>query len=388
MPVTNQRAQTYLVVGVVCALAFGGLGFALLRGGSKQSAASGNRDYPKQVVPPKGLPIGQAIPRPSNQRAEFGVQVPSAVGPASTFPGEGNLDVFPSQVTTLKTKASDGTNAGAAFSHMGGVVVVHGVAYVMTEGAVIAVDLKSGTFRTLAGSPTNTGCATGADPSAVRFKGPAGDVATDGHDLFVADGCGISKVSLLNGATSLVEPWFGALTIGPDGDLYAASDVGGKRAIMQIDPANGASKTYVALPSGSYVLGIAADAQSLWASVDEGPSLPTVVDRIGFTDGAITRYAMEGVDVLGAGQLLSAGLYLYAPSVGNLGVLRFAKPNGGWGLTVGGTAGDTDGAWSVGSFGEVRGVASDGHDLWVTDAGNSQLRQVSFSQAAGLGLGG
>jgi hypothetical protein len=385
----NQRAQTYVVVGVICALAFGGLGISLLRSGSHHSsAATANGAYPTQKVPPKGQPVGFAMLVPSNQRAEFLVQVPPTDGPASSFPGESNLDVFPSQVMTLATKASTGSESGAAFNHMGGVVVIEGVAYVLTEGAVTAVDLKSGTVRTLAGSLTDTGCAAAADASAVRFKGPAGDVATDGHDLFVADGCGISKVSLLNGATSSLEAWSGALAIGPDGELYAGSAVEGKSAIMQVDPASGAAKTYVALPSGSYVLGVAADAQFLWAAVDEGPSSPTVVDRIGFADGAITRYALEGVDVVGAGQLVSAGRYLYAPSVGNLGVLRFTKLNGTWGLTIGGKAGDSDGVWHRGSFGEIRGIASDGHDLWVTDAENSQLREVSYSVVAGSQLGG
>ena len=155
---------------------------------------------------------------------------------------------------------------------------------------------------------------------------------------------------------------------------------------MRIEVASKAAQAYVSFPAGSSVLGVAADQRYLWAAVKEGPALRTVIDRIGFTDGAITRYATAGVDVVGDGQLISAGLWLYAPAVGNHGLLRFSKLQGTWGQAVGGTAGDADGVWTRASFGRLVGIASDGHDLWVTDTTNRQLREVSFSQVAGLGL--
>jgi hypothetical protein len=113
------------------------------------------------------------------------------------------------------------------------------------------------------------------------------------------------------------------------------------------------------------------------------------LDTVRFVDGVVTRHAVEGFDVVGTGQLASAGPYLYAPSVENVGVLRFTKRVGAWGLTAGGNQGDNDGMWSFASFGAVRGLASDGSDqIWVTDAGNRSLRAVEFSQRAGLSLGG
>ena len=94
------------------------------------------------------------------------------------------------------------------------------------------------------------------------------------------------------------------------------------------------------------------------------------------------------MDVVGSGQLMSAGNYLYAPSPGDLGVERFTKATGDWGRAVGATAGDKDGTWNFASFGDVRGITTNGEDLWVTDSGYGQLREVSFSDTMGLQMGG
>jgi hypothetical protein len=376
--------QAYLVVAAIMALVIGGLVFALKWGRSAGSGATGIGSPPAQKVASKGSPVGLAFPTSTNQRADFNVSVSPPPGANPLYSGEPTVDVFPGEVTTLGGSGG----GGIAFRGMGGVVVVGDVAYVAAESAVSKVDLRSGVITPVVGSTSQTGCVTGNDRSASRFKGPVGDLVSDGRDLFLADGCGLLKISISTGATVQLEPWAGPLTIGGDGGLYVGSLVHGQSSIMRVDPSSGSAKRYVGFAAGSYVLGVAADPQYLWAAVDEGPSLPAVIDRIQFADGAITRYAAKGFDVVGNGQLISAGLYLYAPSVGNLGVLRLTKKTGAWGLVAGGLAGDLDGPQSSASFGAVRGIASDGTNLWVTDAPNHQLRRIAFSQSLALHLGG
>jgi len=395
---------------MVVAVVLAGAAIALLRGSSSEQARGAEpsashsgpssvsqsgptstpqsgpaASMPAQRVAPYGTALGVASPTPAAQHAGFLVPVSIPSEPNSPFLGDWTLDVYPADVKTFAGRGSG--HADAPFGGMGGVVTVDGAAYVVTADAITAVDLQTGAITTFAGSPTEQGCVAAGDPSAVRFRGPAGDVATDGHELFVADGCGISKVSLSSGATTSLTSWSGPLTVGPDGYLYAGSFVQGQAAIVQVNPATGTMRHYVTFPSGSYVMGLAADGAFLWASVDEGPSSPAVIDQISFADGTITRYAAPGVDVVGTGQLVSAGLYLYAPAVGGHGVIQYTKHEGVWGEAVGGDAGDQDGVWAEGTFGDVRGIASDGRELWVTDVTNDQLRRVRFNALAGQQMG-
>jgi len=340
--------------------------------------------YPKQAVPPEGLAIGVAMPKPHSLRADFLVPVPPVgqqnqlVSIPVQLPGKPevmmpvadvNMNVYPAQAQTLATTGSE------ALQSPSGLVALGDVAYVVAGTSLAKIDLGSGAIDVLAALPATPECA-----------GASADVVSDGRDLFVGGPCEISKISL-TGTVSSLEPWSGPLAFGPDGYLYAGASDHGVPAIERIDPATGAVQRYVAFPSGSWVVSLAADSAYLWAAVDEGPSDPTVIDRIGFGDGAITRYARPGVDIVGEGQMVSAGLYLYAPSVGNLGLIEFGKPLGRWGLAVGGTAGDRDGEWSMASFGMLWGIASDGRQLWVTDRDNSNVRRVDYSAHAGLGLG-
>lgn len=353
------RARVYLLIGIVLAASIGAIGASILR---SRSATPGADALPSNVVAAKGAAIGWAMPKPSTLKAAFAVSVPSVNLNSPHLPiPDATVYAYPGDIKTVAGHPSDGTEDGvgpaAGFATMGGVAVANGVAYVMTEGALRTVDLKTGEVGTLAGSATTSGCVAGATGSATRFNAlPASSAATDGTEVFVGDGCGLAEVSIASGATKFLEPWSGPLTLGPDGYLYAVAEMpagpsANPRTIVRIDPTSGTEQTYLTLPAGSVVLGLAADATSLWASVDEGPSSPTVIDSVDFSNTSVTRYAAPGIDVVGAGQLASAGPYLYAPSVGNLGVLQFTKGKGSWGLAVGGTAGNLDGVWHNAQFG-------------------------------------
>jgi hypothetical protein len=392
----SQRARVYLLVAVVLAATFGLIGASILR---RPSSANGSSALPSNEVAPSGAPTGWAATVPSSLHAAFSVPVPAVDlnGPEVTGP-DVTIDTYPGEITTVAGSPSgrtqDGVGGSAGFATMGGVAVWHGVGYVMTQGAVRTVDLKTGAVGTLAGSATETGCVEGAVGAAVRFEGlPASGAATDGTDVFVADGCGIADVTIASGATRFLTKWAGPLTLGPDAHIYAVAEMpAGPSAspgtIVRIDPVSGAHESYLTLPAGSYVLGLATDAISLWASVDEGPSAPTVLYQVKFSDASVTRYVAPGIDVVGAGQLVSAGRYLYAPSVGNLGVLQFDKNSGSWALVVGGFAGNLDGVWANTKFGYVRGLASDARSaIWVADDGNHTFRRLRINAAAALNLG-
>jgi hypothetical protein len=334
------------------------------------------------VGPTQGAAIGVAMPGPMALTATARLDI-STTADTSTAPwAVGTVDDYPGDVVTL-------VRDPAAFAQMGGVIVTDGIAYVATDTSVLKVDLTTKVVSTLAGSSSHTGCVAGTDPTAVRFEGPPGDLAFDGTDLYLSDGCGISKISASTGATSRLEPWSGALSIGPDDQLFVARN-DEPSTILRVNTSNGTAQPYVVFPDESLVLGLAADEQSLWVAVDEGSTAPIVVARVTFADATITRFASPGIDVVGAGQLASAGLYLYAPSVGNAGVLRFTKSNGAWGLLAGGYHGDRDGAFHLAKFGYVQGIAAAGSTgyLWITDRENHALRRIEFSQEMAFHIGG
>lgn len=388
-----QRTRVYLIVVAILAGTFGVFGVALLRGGDTSPHAA---TTPGDTVPTRGAAIGFAAPSPSPLHAAFTVPVPHVDLTSRHLPlPDANVDIYPADIVTLAGHAEhqtvDGVGDQAGFSTMGGVAVVGRTAYVMTLGAVRTVDLDSGTVGTLAGSATGSGCVAGSSGAETRFGGLPGNAATDGESIFVADGaCGIARVSIVTGATNFLVPSPGPLAVGPDGHLYASPTSDGGGTIVRIDPASGTQQTYLSLAPGNTVLGMTADSMALWVSVDEGPSAPSVIDRVAFADGSVTRYAAEGIDVVGAGQLASAGKYLYAPSVSGLGVLRFSKDSGAWGLVIGDeTPGNRDGVWHNAELRFVRGLASDGLSaIWVSDDGNYTFRKLEFNSGAAMHLGG
>lgn len=384
-----QRVAVFAVVGAILAGFVAWYGLAFRGAGPSAPAAKGFSDafVPAQDVPPAGEAIGTAMLVPADAlAAAFEVEVPPPITwtladglPPGLPLADTPVEVFPGQVETT-------ARLGAA-GDLGGVAIVGDTAYLATSDTIRAVELSSDRVSVVAGALGETGCAVGTDPGLTRFQGPPGDVVAAGDTLYVGGGCGIVALDLTSGASTQVASFSGPMTLGPDGHLYVGASEDGAPVIARVDPASEAVERYLTLPTGAAVLGLAADAQYVWATVDEGPSAPTVLYRISFSDGSVTRGAMEGVDVAGAGQLVSAGPYLYAPSVGNLGLLRFTKRTGGWGLAVGGAQGDQDGVWNWASFGSVRGLASDGAAIWIADSVNGSLRRVDFSPSAGLSFG-
>ena len=211
---------------------------------------------------------------------------------------------------------------------MGGVTVIDRTAFVTTSTAIRRVDLETTEVTTLSGSPTESGCVTGAADTSL-LRGPAGDLVTDGVTLFAATGCGVVTVDPSTGATTLLVPWAGSLAVGPDGWVYVGRDRG--HTIVRVDPSTGEATTYVTYEPGSQVFGLTADSTYLWAAVAPGPRGRIAMDRIEFETGEIVRHVSPfDQDVVGIGQLSSAGNYLYAPSVSGWGVLQYTKRHAAW----------------------------------------------------------
>jgi hypothetical protein len=384
------RQRVVVLISLVVLLALVAVWYCLASRGTGPAAAKadGFTDavVPTQDVPAVGAPIGTATLDPVDSlAAALDVKVPPPItwtmadGPPDDLPlADDPVDVFPGEVGTIARLNAAGD--------LGGVAVVGDTAYVATSDMILAVDVSSGKTSIVAGLAGETGCEVSLDPDLTRLQGPPGDVIAAGDVLYVADGCGIVTVALPTGATGTLASFSGPMTLGPDSHLYVGASYDGDPVIARVNP-TGAVERYLTLPAGAAILGLAADAEYLWATVDESPSTPTVIYRITFSDGSVARGAVEGVDVAGAGQLVSAGPYLYAPSVGNTGVLRFTKRLGDWGLVVGGGQGDEDGVWASATFGSVRGLASDGVSIWVTDSANASLRRVDFSPSAAMSLG-
>jgi len=287
------------------------------------------------------------------------------------------VNIFPGKVTTV----------ASSLGTMGGVTVVGGVAYLATAGAIKTVDVATGQVGTLVSSSS--------------LVAPA-DIDSDGTYLYVADpGLGIWKIyriTIATGAISTViqgasgDNW-SSLTLGPDGFLYAARccNVG----VDKIDPSTGArtqnwAQTITVIVNGQpvsktigTVSGLAADSQYLWiACVLSGSTQPSLV-RMTFSDPTTGTWyqAPGGAALLGLGQIMSAGNYLYLPwSQQSDGVERFTKRTGGVGLIAGNpTSGDVDGEWNNAKFQQVTGLASDGTNIWVADGGNHELKKITFA---------
>jgi RHS repeat-associated protein len=306
------------------------------------------------------------------------IQSASALPSAQQASATTNVNVFPGKVTT---------NPATGFQPMAGMVVLNGTGYVAETGAIQKVTLSTGAVTTLAGLPGTTGCVQSTSSTAVRF-GALASIDTDGYYLYASDpGCGIERISLTTGATSLVTNQLGGypLTVASSGTLYVAW----QHSVDRIDAVNGTKTTVVStiLDTHHDGWGITSDATYLWVTEGTGPpscaSTVSDIARVPIAGGTITYFGAtfgqfcEPANIVGQGQIASAGPYLYAPAPTNIGVVRITKANGAVGAVAGGGSG-TDAEWGDAGFGNVSGVASDGTTVWSTDTGNHTLRQLVF----------
>jgi hypothetical protein len=274
---------------------------------------------------------------------------------------------------------------------------------VLDLGRIRKVVLATGVVSTVAGNGTFSTYIDSATPSLAQINGTTGWVVNDGTNLYWTDVCGSSfptalrQMVLATGAVSTLSTTpsgapFGPLTVGPSGLVYVAMGT----SIQRVDTTTGALTPVVTLPNpaaGSWtkILGLAADATSVWAVVAGGcvagqTSGCTAIYQVNVTAGTASQLAgtQSSVGPLGlvAGPIVSAGSYLYV-SAGPL-LLRVAKVDGAIAQVAGtGNGGFQDGTGSDAWFGSVTGLDTDGSALLVVDSANCRLRKVVAGTAQG-----
>ena len=305
--------------------------------------------------------------------------VSMATGDVSTVAGSGAS----TQMNGTGTEASLGLSADMA--------EVNGSLYFVSAGAGNAIrqaNLSTGAITTFAGSTTQTGCVASTNPAGARFAQPS-DIVSDGTYLYVTDAtCGIWKISLATGATSLLLNTFPGvgdyivphyLTIGPGGFIFL--DGGNLGGISEINPATGA---IVADYSVSGVPGgLAADSNTLWVAEQFGGyNSWWQLGSIALSTGQQSLYALpQGYQSeMSGGQILSTAGYLYTADENGDRLEQISKTGsiGAIDIVAGQSAeGYADGYGTRAQFVRLAGVATDGSNIYVADSINYRIREVS-----------
>ncbi|MDQ1745789.1 MAG: large repetitive protein, partial [Frankiaceae bacterium] len=207
--------------------------------------------------------LAPATPLPSSMSTIANTAAAISTGAVATFAGSG----------TSTTAAGTGTSA--SFNNPFNVIVVGGYAYVTDVDAISKVELATGVTTILAGTPGSTGCADSPSGSGATFTGPVG-ITTDGYYLYTVDkNCGIRRISLATGATSIANAATAianphGITFGTDGNLYVTNNNSLYRYVL----ATGALTTLYTFPAGTTpndindgAFGVAADSSSLYVAV-------------------------------------------------------------------------------------------------------------------------
>ena len=275
--------------------------------------------------------------------------------------------------------------------------IADGVGYVTDSGYIRKITLATGAVATIAGDGT-TGCVDSATSSSAKIGAPVpGSVVNDGLDLIWADyvcpaasgGAGVLRE--MSFATGAVSTFAGAVladavTIGPLGTLYVARG----DSVYSVDRSTGATTLLASLPALQYgnvdqqdIRGLTADGTSLYATAymydcDCTHFAYSAVSKIDATTGAITTLYVQPIDTYtyAYGPVVSAGDYLYIAVLSQ--VVRVSKVPGGVIPIAGASGGFVDGIGAEAWFSAtLSGIDTDGTHLWITDAGNYRVRELT-----------
>jgi DNA-binding beta-propeller fold protein YncE len=275
-------------------------------------------------------------------------------------------------VTTLAGTAgiigsADGTGTLASFNGPLGITTDGINLYVadFVNSTIRKIVIVTGTVSTLAGSPTATGSVDGTG-AAARFNGPSG-ITTDGTNLYVADTDNhtIRKIVISTGAVT---------TFAGAAGLPGSSDGTG---------------TFVKF---NRPFGITTDGTNLYVA----DTYNNTIRKIGISTGAvITLAGKAGTPGSTDGDGLSAQFYypfgittdgtnLYVADDYNNTIRKIVTATGAV-TTLAGTAGITgsvDGTGTAARFYYPHGIATDGTNLYVTDAYNHTIRKIVITTGA------
>ncbi|MCP4305072.1 MAG: hypothetical protein GY788_09400 [bacterium] len=331
-------------------------------------------------------------PEVSHASETVGYVATGCLPPLPTVDPAASVEVGPALVTTV---AGDGTSAvvdgdgtAASFGNPSAVTVA-GAGVVVVDGSSLRLVERGNDFTVTSwvGSATVSGCVDSTDPALVRFTG-IGHVATDQSYVYVADQCSggsdpwtIRKVDLSTGATSTVGGGtpvefasLAGLAAGPDGYLYVSSS---PIRVDRVDPTDG-TIVNIRTKGHSYEWAIGAitvDSTDIYVLVDY--EYDWKIERIDLTNYSNRSYVVDPLDAK-TSVLVSAGDYLYGTSGDGEYLKRWDKSD--WSVVVpagSGAPGHANGVENEVWFDEITGIASDGSQLWVVDAGNYRLRTAT-----------
>lgn len=265
--------------------------------------------------------------------------------------------------------AAEGTGASASFNGPLGVATDGVNLFVAdrTNHKIRKVVIATGEVSTLAGSGV-----AGADEgtgAAATFSSPSG-VATDGTNLYVADG-GNHKIRKIVIATGVVSTLAGSGASGADEGTGAAA-------------------------SFSYPSGVVVDGANLYVA-DAGNSK---IRRVVLATGEVSTLAGSGspgvVNDTGAAAsfgypvaLATDGTHLYVGDILAENIRKIVIATGEVTTLAGsGDTGSQDGTGIAATFYQPSGLATDGRNLYVADAGNRKIRRVVLASGAVTTLAG
>jgi sugar lactone lactonase YvrE len=263
-------------------------------------------------------------------------------------------------VTTLAggaTGSVDGTGTSAGFTSLSGLTIVGGDLYVVDSDLIRKIVVSTGVVTTYAGG---AGGSTDGVGTAASFHWPNG-LSNDGTNLYVVDS-GNNTIRKIDISSATVTTIAGSVGIvGSDDGIGAAASFNGSRSIAsvggnlyvtdfssntlrKISLSTSAVSTYAGMaPIYSYEDGSGNDATFL---------VPTAAAAVSKTlyvvDGS--HYTIRKVSILTGAVSTFAG--------------------------TPGVSGNTDGNGASATFGVPQGIATDGTNLYVTDAGNQTIRKI------------
>lgn len=265
--------------------------------------------------------------------------------------------------------AAEGTGASASFNSPFG-VATDGVNLFVADRAnhkIRKVVIATGEVSTLAGSGV-----AGADEgtgAAATFNSPLG-VATDGTNLYVADRDN-HKIRKIVIATGEVSTLAGSGASGSDEGTGAAASFRSPSGVV-VDGAN----LYVADAANSKIRKIVLATGEV--STLAGSGSVSVVDGTGVAAGF--AYPVG---------LATDGTHLYVADLLADNIRKIVIATGEVTTLAGsGTTGSQDGTGIAATFYQPSGLATDGRNLYVADAGNRKIRRVVLASGVVTTLAG
>lgn len=279
-----------------------------------------------------------------------------------------------------------------------------------TDGTHLYVAESAGAIRKIY-------LATGAVTSLAKNPHVLKGVTTDGTYLYATDTWAhcIRKISIATGETSVLagrekaggnSDGVGAdatfadpYGITTDGTNLYVSDVENNN-IRKIVIATGAVSTLAGLTGDYYhsdehvdgvgaaarfahPFGIATDGTNLFVTDMLKPSIRKIVIATGEVTTFAGTYGSGSVDGIGVAatfreplSITSDGTHLYVTDAGNNNIRKIVIATGEVTTMAGGSNGNLDGVGAVAKFNQPTGITTDGYSLFVTDSGNNTIRKI------------